>query len=91
MCKSLNMLPIYTNTSHWSAFPFKSLFGKGVFLTFNGCEMEGFVAIEERPTVSRDIGPGGGVLTTDYDPQLEANIPKGTVAKSSKVKMTVSR
>ncbi|XP_060554916.1 uncharacterized protein LOC132715849 isoform X4 [Ruditapes philippinarum] len=64
-------------------------FSKGDFLVFNGCTLEGFVAIEERPMTSKKVGPEGGKLTTPYDPNMEANIPAGRMSKSSLVKMMV--
>jgi hypothetical protein len=57
---------------------------------FNGCTLEGFVAIEERPMTSKKVGPEGGKLTTPYDPNMEANIPAGRMSKSSLVKMMVN-
>ncbi|XP_053404596.1 uncharacterized protein LOC123553966 isoform X2 [Mercenaria mercenaria] len=64
-------------------------FGKGDFLVFEGCKLDGFVAIEERPLTKKQIGPEGGKLSTPYDPNMEATIPKGTRSKASLVKMMV--
>lgn len=57
---------------------------------FEGCKLEGFVAIEERPLTKKEIGPEGGKITTSYDSDMEATIPKGAMSKSSLVKMMVS-
>ncbi|KAL4220187.1 hypothetical protein ACF0H5_020595 [Mactra antiquata] len=64
-------------------------FNKGHFLVFDGCRLEGFVAIEERPLTAKEIGPRGGRMSTSFDPNLEANIPEGSLSKAALVKMMV--
>lgn len=68
---------------------FQKSFGKGHFLVFSGCEMEGFAAIEECPMTSRPIGPDGGKLLTQVDTNVEAFVPPGIMSKSTEVKMLV--
>ena len=51
--------------------------------------MEGFVAIEDRPLVAKEIGPDGGRLTTDFDARMEAAVSPGTMKKPTNVKMMV--
>ena len=53
--------------------------------------MEGFVGIEERPEVIRELDNSGGTLVTDFDPNLEAVIHPGSLTKSSRVRMMVSK
>ncbi|XP_052784069.1 uncharacterized protein LOC128219927 isoform X2 [Mya arenaria] len=64
-------------------------FGKGNFLVFSGCRMEAFVAIEERPMTSRQVGPEGGRLMTTYNNNIEAVVPPGTNSKQHRVTMMV--
>lgn len=64
-------------------------FNKGHFLVFEGCKLEGFVAIEERPLTTKQIGPEGGTISTPYNSSMEATIPKGAMSKASLVKMMV--
>jgi hypothetical protein len=65
-------------------------FGKGHFLVFTGCKLEGFVAIEERPMTTKNVGPEGGRLSTSFDADMEATFPPGSVSDSTLVKMMVS-
>jgi len=51
--------------------------------------MEGFAAVEERPMMSRQIGPDGGKLTSPYDDKTTAYVTPGSMSKSTEVKMTV--
>ncbi|WAR27959.1 hypothetical protein MAR_013663 [Mya arenaria] len=67
----------------------KKRFGKGNFLVFSGCRMEAFVAIEERPMTSRQVGPEGGRLMTTYNNNIEAVVPPGTNSKQHRVTMMV--
>ena len=53
--------------------------------------MEGFVAIEDRPLVKKEIGSNGGKMTTDFDPRIEAAIPQGAVKRPTSIKMMVGR
>ena len=59
-------------------------------MTFDGCDMEGFVAIEDRPLVTKEIGPDGGKLTTDYDNRMEAAVSPGVIKQPTNVKMMVT-
>ena len=67
----------------------QQIFSFGHFLSFAGCEMEGFVAIEDRPLVKKEIGSNGGKMTTDFDPRIEAAIPQGAVKRPTSIKMMV--
>ena len=51
--------------------------------------MEGFVAIEDRPLVTKEIGPNGGKMTTEFDSRIEATVSPGTVKRPVNVKMMV--
>ena len=68
----------------------QNIFNFGCFLTFDGCDMEGFVAIEDRPLVTKEIGPDGGKLTTDYDNRMEAAVLPGIIKQPTNVKMMVN-
>lgn len=70
-------------------FLLQESFNKGHFLIFAGCRLEGFVAIEERPLTTKEIGPKGGHMTTSFDPNMEASIPAGSLSKAALVKMMV--
>ena len=69
---------------------FQQIFNFGCFLSFDGCDMEGFVAIEDRPLVIKEIGPDGGRLTTDFDNRLEAAVSPGAIKRPTNVKMMVT-
>lgn len=45
--------------------------------------MEGFVAVEQRPMVTKELGASGGTLTTEYDTNIEATIPAGTLSRQA--------
>ena len=70
---------------------FQQIFNFGYFLSFAGTEMEGFVAIEDRPLVKKEIGSNGGKMTTDFDPRIEAAIPQGAIKRPTSIKMMVGR
>ena len=70
-------------------YTLQHLHGKGNFLTFSGCPMEGFVAIEECPLVTREFDQDGGTMATEYDEQVEVTIPKSIHTGKRRVKMKV--
>ncbi|KAL3847447.1 hypothetical protein ACJMK2_018353 [Sinanodonta woodiana] len=67
----------------------EQLYDKGQFLTFEEEFVEGFMAVEELPMVSKEIGPKGGRLSTEYDRRIEAEIPAGVKREISMVKMMI--
>ncbi|XP_052216609.1 uncharacterized protein LOC127834638 isoform X2 [Dreissena polymorpha] len=76
---------------NWQAVDarYDNSFGKGSFLVFQGCTMEGFVAIEERPMTSKEVGVRGETLVTSFDDKLLAHVSPDMTSQTGSVTMMV--